>query len=427
MKLDLRKALPIKHKTLSNGLEVYILTKHNAPLVTINLAYRVGSKDEEIEKTGLAHLFEHMMFEGSKNIPKGDFDKLCSMAGGTNNAYTTYDMTCYYMTLPSNQLELGLWMESDRMANFGISESALETQKNVVCEEISQTVDEQPYGKWRELLADLAFSKNCSYNWEVHGKKEHVESVTIEYVNSFFKSHYQPANAALVICGDVQFDKAIELVEKYFGSINSDYNISNRNYFLPEYMLGNAQGQFSSNVPLPGIFVAYHCPGFLDDSIYTAEILSNIAGVGRSSRIYKELVYNKQIASQAGVFVDKREYSSLLTFYVVANDKETTCDYLYDNLMEVIEGLKKEIKSREIKKSKTQLSTMVAYELQKTSGIADVAVNQLLFTKDTNKIYNVLDMYNKQTSASVVELANRIFKKENQIRIDAVMDNTVTS
>lgn len=421
MKLDIRKAIPIYKKSFENGLDVYILPKHKAPLVTINLAYRVGSKDEDFELTGLAHLFEHMMFEGSKNIPKGDFDKLCSMAGGTNNAYTTFDMTCYYMTLPSNQLELGLWMESDRMANFFISAEALETQKNVVCEEISQTVEEQPYGKWRELLAEKAYSDKCSYSWEVHGKKEHVKSVNLDNVNSFYNKYYTPNNASLVICGDVEPDAAFILAKKYFGAIPKKTENIERNKFKKSFLLGNKAGKFDTNVPLPSIFLAFHVPGFLDDKVYTAEVLSNIAGVGRSSRIYKKLVYEKQIASQAGAFIDRRENSSLLTFYVIANEKDASTDLLYDELQLVLDDLKNNISDKEIRKASAQLSTMVAYELQKTSGIADIAVNQLLFSNNLEKFYTIMDLYRKQTKTEAVEFARDFLNEDNQIRIDAVI------
>jgi len=338
--LDLRKAIEFKRHRLDNGLDLVIIPLDRIPVVCVNIAYKVGSKDESIDNTGFAHLFEHLMFEGSKNVQKGEFDNLCSVAGGTNNAYTTYDLTSYTMSLPSHQLELGLWLESDRLFNFEVTEEALLNQKKVVVEEIRQTVENQPYGRWRELLAELAFKPECSYSWEVHGKIEHVESAQLENTQSFFDRFYNPSNACLVLCGDVNETTALPLVEKYFNR-SRKINQPVRNEFAESFRLKGKSGTFEDSIPLSGVFISFHFDGFNSDDTFTADLLANISGDGKSSRLYRSLVYDKQIASQAGAFADKRENSSVLTFYAIANKANTSCDQLYEALIAELDNIKK--------------------------------------------------------------------------------------
>lgn len=419
--LNIEKALPLKKKTLENGLEVVVVTKRKVPVICINIAYKIGSKDELAGKTGLAHLFEHLMFEGSANVPKGDFDKLCSMAGGVNNAYTTYDMTSYNMSLPAHQLELGLWLESDRMSEFAVTQDALDTQKKVVVEEIQQTVDDQPYGKWREKLAGAAFSEKCSYSWEVQGKKEHVAACELEDVRDIFNNFYQPNNSCLAICGDIEPERGFDLSEKYFGSIPNLERTRQRNQFSKEYLLGDRKALFEDSIPMAALFKAYHCPGLKDDEIFIADILANIIGSGRSSRIYNSIVYHKQLASMGGAFVDKRENTSLLTFYLIANSRKTSPDQLLDNLnIEIDNIMKNGVEKKELEKAINQLTTQLANELQHSSGIADIVANQALFWKKPERFYTLLNKYKEIDIHAINNFANKIFVEDKSIRVDAV-------
>ena len=423
-KLNIKNAIPLEKTTLNNGLEVVVATKNKVPVACINLAYKVGSKDERIGKTGLAHLFEHLMFEGSQNVPKGDFDKLCSMAGGTNNAYTTYDMTSYNMSLPSFQLELGLWLESDRMAGFAVTEEALETQKKVVVEEIKQTVDDQPYGKWREKLAETAFDAQCSYSWEVQGNKEHVAECELQDVKNIFSNYYQPNNACLVISGDIKPDYGFKMAEKYFGDIPNLERSWERNIFKPEFLKGNKKVSFEDDIPMVAVFSAFHCDGFNNDDVFIADILANILGSGKSSRLYNSLVYEQQLASMAGTFVDKRENSSLITFYLIANSRNTGPEDLNESMnMEIRRILNEGVKENEFKKAINQLTTQLAHELQHSSGIADVVANQVLFWKDPERFYTLLSRYREITIEQINAYAAKILKPENCIRVDAIPKN----
>ncbi len=420
-KLNLKDYLKIDSYKLNNGLRVVLITNNKVPVICIDVAYKVGSKDEVSGKTGFAHLFEHLMFEGTNNVHKGEFDKLCSTAGGSNNAYTSYDMTNYYMSLPSNQLELGLWLESDRMKNFKITEEALENQKSVVIEEINQTVEEVPYGKWRELLAEASFDKKCSYSWEVHGSKEDVANATIEDTEYFRKMYYQPANACLVVSGDIQLDTTKELIDKYFSSIPKYEKEISRNNFSKSLQNGNQKRSYKDNVPTSAVFLAFHCEGFKSDDIFAVEILSNILGNGRSSHFYKHLVENLQIASEVGAFVDKREFSSLLTFYALANNPEIETDRLYSEINYALEELLRNgISEKEITKSRNQLTTHLAYSIQSSSGLANAAVFQTIFWNNPQRIFSILDYYHKHSIDEIMTIADEILNKQNSIRIDTL-------
>lgn len=420
-KQTLKDSFPIYRHRLDNGLDVVIVENKKAPVVCVNMTYKVGSKDERAGSTGFAHLFEHLMFEGSKNVPKGDFDRLCSLAGGANNAYTTYDWTSYYMTVPTHQLELGLWLEADRLFNFSVTAESLKTQKSVVSEEIRQTVENQPYGRWREFMAKSAFKENCSYSWEVHGRIEDVENAKISSVRSFHKKYYNPANACLVICGNVSHGDAMRLVNKYCSKTvgNNSLNGRRSQRFYDGSKLGGAYIEFEDNVPLPAVFLSYHYDGFLSEISYTADIIALTLGGGRSSRLYDSLVYDKQIASSVGAFADKRENASLLTVYVIASNQNISCEELYDSLIMELDSLVKDgISMEENEKARAQAASQLALELQSSAGIADLTAHNTIFFDAPGRVFSLLDNYYKVTTEEVAALASKLFKKENSVRID---------
>lgn len=420
MNFELEKYVKIFRKKLNNGLDVVILNNPKAPIVSINLSYKVGSKDERIGRRGFAHLFEHLMFEGSKHVPKGEFDKICSSAGGTNNAYTTYDYTAYTMTVPAHQLELALWLESDRMFFSEISQNALSTQQKVVTEEILQTVENQPYGVWREYLAAEAYLPECSYSWEVHGTKEDVAGSSLDDVNDFFHTFYTPKNACLVIAGDCTPDTSLPLIEKYFGSVQKEDQIY-RNKFDEGFKKKGSSIITYDNVPLPAAFISFHLPDFKSNEIYTADVFSVMAGTGKSSELYKTLVNNKQIASQAGSFIDKREHTSLITFYAVANKPTVTADKLSDAVFEVIDNFKfRKFDDELINKCRNQVLTQMANEIQYSSGLADMIGNFTLFWDKPELIYDILDIYQKITPENISDLALKYFDKPQAVRVDVL-------
>jgi len=420
MSFELNKYIKIFREKLNNGLDVIIIHNPKAPIVSMNLSYKVGSKDERPGIRGFAHLFEHLMFEGSKHVPKGEFDKICSSAGGTNNAYTTYDYTAYTMTLPAHQLELGLWLESDRMFFSEISQTALETQQKVVTEEILQTIENQPYGRWREYLASASYSPQCSYSWEVHGSKEDVANSNLDNVNEFFHTYYNPDNACLVLAGDCEPIKTMESVRKYFEVPHQPTPIV-RNTFNEEMKNFGSKVITYDSVPLPAVFISFHSSDFMSDELYTADVLSFMSGIGKSSELYKTMVIEQQIASQVGAFVDKREHCSLITFYAVANKPEITTDemtnLIYDEIKKMRMG---KFDKLLLEKCTNQLTAQMANEIQYSHGLADMVGNFTLFWDKPDLIFDVIDKYKNVDSQTVTDFANKYLIIENSIRIDVL-------
>jgi zinc protease len=417
--LDLRNILKMEKVVLSNGLKL-VLVKKNIPTVSLALSYKVGSKNESHGTRGFAHLFEHMMFEGSKNVPHGKFDEYCSIAGGTNNAYTTYDWTSYTMTVPSHQLELALWLESDRLFNFEVSEDALETQKNVVTEEIRQVVENSPYGRWRELLSENAYPAESGYSWEVHGTIEDVQAADLQKANDFHSKYYRPDNAVLVLVGDVD-NTSIELVKKYFDKPLPENLPNLDNTHSEKAIIGNKKAEYYDNVPHPAVFLNYHLDGFASDDVLKADLLANILGTGKSSRLFEGLVYEDQIASSVGAYVDKREISSLLTLYSIGSEKNIQADDLSSLMKDELKHLLLEgINEEELQKAKNQIISSIAYEIQYSYGIADVISSNVLFFEDDSKLLQILEKYNSINAKELIEFGEKLFDFENCVRIDVL-------
>ena len=382
---------------LSNGLRIIILPNEKAPLVNVTLGYKVGSKDDSFSHKGFAHFFEHLMFDGSKHVKRGEFDALCSKAGGTFNAYTSYDQTMYHTTVPSHQLDLVLWLESDRMLQFGVEQIGLETQQKVVSEEIKQSVENQTYGTWRVEQGRLAFTDDCSYQWEVLGNRSHIESATLDEVASFFDAYYRPDNACLVISGHVDVSTVLKSVERYFGIIPSKKQTIKRNQFANR-MKRTGQIVVQDAVPLPAVFVSYHLDGFMSDTSVQADILASAFGDGKSSRLYSHLVRDQHIASSVFCYADQREHASLLTCSATAAHPGISHQQLLDALDKEIQGLLAEpFSDTELEKAINAAGTGYAYHMQTNAGIADMVCNQTLFWNDPTRTFSILDRYRAVT------------------------------
>ena len=378
---------------LSNGLRIIILPNEKAPLVNVTLGYKVGSKDDSFSHKGFAHFFEHLMFDGSKHVKRGEFDALCSKAGGTFNAYTSYDQTMYHTTVPSHQLDLVLWLESDRMLQFGVEQIGLETQQKVVSEEIKQSVENQPYGTWRVEQGRLAFTDDCSYQWEVLGNRSHIESATLDEVASFFDAYYRPDNACLVISGHVDVSTVLKSVERYFGIIPSKKQTIKRNQFA-NHMKRTGQIVVQDAVPLPAVFVSYHLDGFMSDTSVQADILASAFGDGKSSRLYSHLVRDQHIASSVFCYADQREHASLLTCSATAAHPGISHQQLLDALDKEIQGLLADpFSDTELEKAINAAGTGYAYHMQTNAGIADMVCNQTLFWNDPMRAFSIVDRY----------------------------------
>lgn len=285
---------------LDNGLKVIVHKDNSSPLACVNILYDVGARDENESRTGFAHLFEHLMFGGSINIP--NYDEPLQLVGGENNAFTTNDITNYYCTVPATNLETAFWLESDRMLSLAFTEKSLEVQRSVVIEEFKQRYLNQPYGDVWLLLRPLAYHKH-PYKWATIGKEiSHIETATMEDVKGFFKKHYHPANAIMVVAGNVELDQVKTLAEKWFGPIPKG-NKLNRDLPVEPKQTEARRLTVERDVPANAIYKVYHMCARRDNEYHTMDLISDILNRGNSSRLYKSLIKEQELFSEISAYV----------------------------------------------------------------------------------------------------------------------------
>lgn len=395
--------------TLENGLRVLVHTDNSTPMAVMNILYDVGARDENPDKTGFAHLFEHLMFGGSANIP--DYDEPLQLVGGENNAFTSNDITNYYLTLPTANLETGFWLESDRMLELAFSKKSLDVQRNVVIEEFKQRYLNQPYGDVWLLLRPLAYQVH-PYNWATIGKEiKHVEDATMEDVKGFFYKHYRPNNAILVVAGNVTVEQIKELCNKWFLPIPAG-DVSVRN--LPKEPAQTEARKLTVEraVPASAIYKTWHIQDRLHPDYYAIDLASDILSNGKSSRLYQRLVKEQKLFSDinayqtgdidAGLFV----VSGRLNNDVKMEDAEKAID-------EQLDILKNEmVEERELDKLKNKLeSNNVFGEMSVLNKAMNLAYAELL--GDANRVNTEMESYQKVTPADIKRVANTIFIPEN--------------
>ena len=297
--------IPVTHYQLPNGLTVVLSEDRTAPIVAVNLWYHVGSANERLDRTGFAHLFEHMLFQGSENVEANEHFELVQRAGGTLNGSTWLDRTNYYETLPSNGLEVALWLEADRMGRMipGMTQAKLDTQRDVVKNERRWSVDNQPYGTWWEKLPALCYPESHPFHHSLIGSMEHLTNATLEDVTDFFRTYYTPDNAVLTVTGDFDVSEARLLIEKHFAPIPRGMGIPPlRDMTVPPTFGKTLRETVTDNVALPRLFVALRSPVFGSDDYYAASVASAILGLRTGSRLERHLVRERRIASQASAF-----------------------------------------------------------------------------------------------------------------------------
>jgi predicted Zn-dependent peptidase len=292
--------VPFSRQTLPNGLRVIVHEDVSTPLVAVNISYYVGSRDEDPDKTGFAHLFEHLMFAGSKNAP--DFDEPLQRAGGENNAYTTNDYTTFYEILPAENIETALWLESDRMLALNISKKALDIQRKVVVEEFKETCLNEPYGDAWHHLSRLMYH-NHPYRWPVIGlTPEHVEQATLNDVRAFYQKWYTPHNAVLSVAGNIRAEEAFRLAEKWFAAVPSGM-APQRSLPVEPRQDKAARIEVHAAVPVPAVFLAFRTPARLHPDFYAVDLLSDVLAQGQSSRLYRRLLKEKPLFSQIDAYI----------------------------------------------------------------------------------------------------------------------------
>lgn len=391
---------------LGNGLRVVLHEDHATPMVTVNVLYHVGSKNEQPGRTGFAHLFEHLMFDGSRNLERGGYDRHCTSVGGDNNAFTSSDITDYYLSLPSDHLALGLWMESDRMAEFAVAEISLETQKNVVMEEKRQSTDDVPYGDSMILMRAMSYNPLHPYSWETIGSMEDIRAASLADVRAFYQRYYVPSNATLVIAGDFDPAEARRLVEGYFGPIASGESASPIHTDPAWELRGRRVVHRQNIIPFNAVFLGYHVPSIYSRDVPALELLASMLTEGESSRLYRSLEYTQQIASEAECFIDDGEIGSMLYVYAVAQHGRVTPVKLEAALRHEIERFAADgLQPRELEKVKNRKVTRVVHALQSVSNRAERLAYFTALYGDPGLAFREADLYASVTEDDVMRVA----------------------
>ena len=395
--------------TLDNGLRVIVHEDHTTPMAVLNIIYDVGARDENPDQTGFAHLFEHLMFGGSVNIPQ--YDEPLQRVGGENNAFTSNDVTNYYITLPAANIETAFWLESDRMLSLAFSEKSLEVQRNVVIEEFKQRYLNQPYGDVWLRLRPLVYKKH-PYQWATIGKEiKHIEDARIADVKAFFKKHYNPQNAVMVVGGNVTTEQAKQLAKKWFGSIpaGEKYHRS-----LPQEPAQQEARRetVTAKVPLNDVYIAFHMPGRLDEGYYEIDLISDILSRGNSSRLHRTLVKDKQLFSEIHAY-NMGSFDSGMFVIEGKPLENVSTEAAEAAIWEQLELLKQQtIPADELTKVKNKTeSTMVFSEMSLLDKAMNLAQFELL--GDAGDLNHETEKYLAVTAEQIQKQANAIFKKEN--------------
>ena len=395
--------------TLPNGLKVLVHEDPTTPMAVVNILYDVGARDEDPGKTGFAHLFEHLMFGGSVNIPS--YDEPLQRVGGENNAFTSNDITNYYITLPAVNLETAFWLESDRMLSLAFSEKSLDVQRNVVSEEFKQRYLNQPYGDVWLKLRPLAYKKH-PYQWATIGKVlQHIEDATIDDVRDFFKKHYNPANAILVVGGSVKTEQVKVLAEKWFGNIPGLEKLSRDLGAEPE-QTEERKMTVQADVPLNAVYKVFHMPSRNDENYFAVDLISDILSRGNSSRLFRNLLKEKKLFSEINAYLTGSLDAGLFVIEgkplpgISMEDAEASIWEELDNLKKFL------VPVDELTKVKNKIeSTMVFSEMSLLDKAMNLAFFELL--GDAGRLNSETQKYLEVTAEQIQQQANHIFKHTN--------------
>lgn len=406
-------AIEYKEFTLDNGLRVILSKSGNIPMVAVNTTFHIGSKDEEESKTGLAHLFEHLMFEGSENIPKGKFDEILNKYGGESNAYTSWDSTSYYTSVPSSRIETAFWLDSDRINGFGITEESLEIQKDVVMEEKLLYVDNSPYGTVEEESSKRLFQKT-GYRWPIIGNMDDLRKVTLQDINDFFGKYYKPNNAVISVVGDIDYDTTLNLIEKYYGDIKRGKEIEREN-FIEDEISEEIREDISDNIQLEGKFIFYRLPEMGTKEFYAMNVLSGILSEGESSRFYKELEYKNKLVNEIDANLYGMEKTSLFTVSAIAM-KGKSLEKISGKIDEILEDVRKgNISDDELTKTKNKIETYYFSRRQSIISLADKFSFLKTFYSDCEKMnFEILD-YLSVTKEDIIQTVNKFLNNNQRV------------
>ncbi len=399
---------------LDNGLKVILHQDKSTPIVAIAVMYHVGSKNEDPERTGFAHFFEHLLFEGSENIERGEFSQYIQDAGGTLNAYTTNDNTCYFEILPSNQLELGLWLESERMLHAKVDQKGVETQREVVKEEMRVRYDNRPYGSFLKEISSRLYQK-YPYMWTPIGSMDHLNAASEEDYVKFYKQFYVPNNAVLVLAGDFEPQQAKEWVSKYFKGIPQREEPIYRPDVKEPPLSKQVRDTIFDAVQLPGVFKAYRTPAIGEKDFYAVKMLAQLLSEGESSRLQKALVDEQQLAIQTGNFARDLEGPSYALAYAICNAGVDAVAVEKAMNAEIEKVQKEGVSEEEFRKLRNQLESDFVNQNATVFGIANNLATYEVLYGDANLINEEISRYMAVTREDIQNAAKKYFVEDNSV------------
>lgn len=411
---------------LSNGLHVILHEDHSTPIVAVTIMYHVGSKNETTGRTGMAHFFEHLLFEGSENIGRGQYAKYVENAGGALNANTSQDRTFYYELLPSNQLELGLWLESERLLHAKVENVGIETQREVVKEEKRQRIDNQPYGTLFQEALDHAFDVH-PYGWAPIGSMEDLNAAQDADFVDFYKTFYVPNNAVLSIAGDINIEETKALVKKYFGDIPKGTKTIPRPTVAEPLYKGEVRDTIFGKDQLPLVVQAFHIPAQGTKEFYAVDMLNQLLSQGQSSRLNKSLVDEKEIALFSGAFTYNTEDPGLTLAYSLAN-MGVDPKQVEDAMNAEWDRVKTEpISDTEFQKLRNQVENDFISRNSTVAGIAESLANYHLYLGDANLINTEINRYLEVTKEDLANAAKKYYVKENRVVLYFLNDPSMSA
>ena len=411
--------IPIREFKLKNGLRVIMSEDHSAPTYAIAVTYNVGSRDERKGRTGFAHLFEHMMFQGSENVGKGEHFILVDMNGGSLNGTTNQDRTNYFQSLPANQLDLGLFLESDRMKSLVINQANLDNQRNAVQEERRLGVDNAPYGKTFEVIGDLAYD-NFAYKHSTIGSMEDLNAAEVKDVADFFRIYYAPNNAVLTLVGDFKTDEALAKVKKYFEAIPSQPTPQAPDMTEPEQKAERRTTIDDAFARAPRLDIVYKIPQGNTPDYYALSMLGQILSSGQSSRLYQKIVKERELAVQVGAGAQERRGPSLFSVIAIVPPGKQLAD-VEQAIYEELERVKNEpVADWELEKIRMGIRRSRAQQLQSTlSRAVSIGINAVYYG-DANVINEIENKYNAVTKEDIQRVARTYFKETNRTVVATV-------
>jgi predicted Zn-dependent peptidase len=420
--------IPIETLALDNGLRVVLSEDHTAPIVAINLWYHVGSGNERAGRTGFAHLFEHMLFQGSEHVAANEHFELIARAGGTLNGSTWLDRTNYYETVPSNQLALALWLEADRMGALlpGMTQEKLDTQRDVVKNERRWTVDNQPYGTWWEKLPALAYPASHPFHHSLIGSFEDLDAASLPDVSQFFATYYTPDNAVLSLAGDFARDEAVALIERYFGSIpRGSAKPPLADTSLPAVFGAPLRQVVRDNVSLPRVYLAFRAPPFGSPGHYAASVCATILGTRKTSRLQRALIREKRVAAEASAFTfDLAKGADLLVLDVLALPG-VSADTLEAAVLEEVERIHRDgVTDEEVARAIALIETGWTLSMESATDRADKLSMFATYFDDASLVNEQPDRYREVTSDSVSRFVRERLGTDNRATLLYVQAET---